>query len=270
MKIKTCCLLCLALAFSSFARSAESAPAAAGDAPPQLRGLLAMGDERQFSLVTPGRMAPTWVKLGGKFDGWELAEFKAAEEALVLKKEGRTVTLKLAGSSIADVPASAVKATIADAEEVLRKMDFERMMTRMMEQQKVAMSGMAKQMAAGAGGKSADAEAIGAFQQKAMDVMVEAMNISGMKSDLAQIYSETFTRDELRGLSDFYGTPAGQAMVEKQPEVSQKLNAIIMPRMMAAMPKIQAMGKEFAAEQAAKRAAANPAPAAPPAEPAKE
>lgn len=274
MNLKTC-LLSFALALpliSSAADQASSSTTAAANTPQlQLRGLLTIGNERQFSLVSPSRTAPAWVKLGDKVDGWELAEFKAAEEALVLKKDGQTFVLKLSTSTIANAPANAPKATLADAEEVLRKMDFERMMTKMMEQQKGAMGGMAKQMAAGMGATGADAEAIGAFQQKAMEVMLDAMNMPGLKGELAQIYSETFTKDELRGISDFYGTPAGMAMVEKQPDISQKLNAVIMPRMMAAMPKVQALAKEFAAEQAQKRAAKSaPAGPAAPAEPAKE
>jgi hypothetical protein len=269
MKITSYSLLCLVLALplSQAADPSSAAPAAKTDAATpqlQLRGLLTIGNERQFSLVSPSRTAPAWVKLGDKVDGWELAEFKVAEEALVLKKEGQTFVLKLATSTIANVPADAAKATFAEAEEVLRKMDFERMMTKMMDQQKGAMGGMARQMAAGMGAKGADAEAVAAFQQKAMEAMVDAINIPGLKNDLAQIYSEAFTKDELRGISDFYGTPAGIAMVEKQPEISQKLNAVMMPRMMAAMPKIQAMAKEFAAEQMRKREESqSPAPAAP-------
>lgn len=255
MRILPTLLLSLVLAVPTFAADAAAAPAS--DAPPQLRGLLSADGERQFSLVAPGGAAPKWVKLGATFDGWELVDFKPADESLILKKGGRTVVLKMEGSLIANAPGTAPKATLADAEEVLRKMDFERMMTRMMDQQKNAMVDMTRQMSAqGGGGRGVDREEMAAFQKKIMDTMFETMNFGEMKNDMAKVYSETFTHDELRGLSDFYSTPSGQAMVEKQPEIAQKLNALMMPRMMAAMPKIQAMGKEFAAEQAAKKRAA--------------
>lgn len=262
MRILQTFLFSVVLASSTFA--ADAAAGSAPDTPPQLRGLLSADGERQFSLVAPGGAAPKWVKLGATFDGWELADFKAADESLILKKGGRTVVLKMETSVIGNAPGSAAKATLADAEEVLRKMDFERMMTRMLDQQKAAMANMTRQMSQGAGGNAVAREDMAAFQKKTMDMIFEAMNFPEMKNDMAKVYSETFTRDELRGLSDFYSTPAGQAMVEKQPEIAQKLNEMMMPRMMAAMPKIQAMGKEFAAEQAAKRraggGAANPAP----------
>jgi uncharacterized protein len=252
MRIIPTLLLGLVLTGPAFA--AQTASASEGT--PQLRGLLSADGERQFSLVAPGGSAPKWVKLGATFDGWELADFKLADESLILKKDGRTVALKMEGTSIANAPGVAAKATLADAEDVLRKMDFERMMTRMLDQQKNAMANMTRQMSQGAGGNGVDREEMAAFQKKTMDMIFEAMNFAEMKNDMAKVYSETFTHDELSGLSDFYSTPAGQAMVEKQPEIAQKLNALMMPRLMAAMPKIQAMGKEFAAEQAAKKRAA--------------
>lgn len=221
------------------------------------------GGTRQFSLASPGRGSSAWVKVGQDFDGWDVAEFKPADESLVLKKGGQTLVLKLADGSVVNAPVAAAKATLADAEEVFRKMDFDRMMSRIVEQQKTAMASMTRQMAAGRPGM--DNPEVAELQKKTMDVLFEAMDLPGMKNDMVKAYSEIFSKDELRGLSDFYGTPAGQAMVDKQPEISQRMNALMMPRMMAAMPKIQEMQKAFAAEQMAKRKAAAesaaPAPA---------
>jgi hypothetical protein len=256
MKTKICSLLCLALALPLGAKAADASaadtPAAVSEAKPQLRGLLVADGERQFSLVTPGRVSPTWVKLGGKFDGWELADFKPTEEALVLKKEGRTLVLKMEASSVADARPAGSKATLADAEAVLQKMDFDRMMSRVLDQQKKAVVGMTKQMSQRMGATSADAEEFAAFQKKAMDVMFEAMNLEGMKGDMAKIYSDVFSKEELQGIAEFYSTSAGQALADKQPEISQKMNEILMPRMMAAIPKVQALAGEFAQKQAAK------------------
>jgi len=73
----------------------------------------------------------------------------------------------------------------------------------------------------------------------------------------------------LSGLADFYGTPAGQAMTAKQPELQQKMMEIIQPRMMAAMPKMQQMSQEFEQQQKARQQAQQQAePAAAPAAPA--
>mgnify|MGYP001556360294 CR=1 FL=1 len=244
----------ISLASSVAVLAADPTPAAP-EAAPELRGVLIAGGTRQFSLVAPGRGTSAWVKVGQDFAGWELTEFKPAEESLVLKKDGRTLVLKLANSTVTEAPVAAAKATLADAEEVFRKMDFDRMMTRIVDQQKATMAALTRKMAAGAPA-GVDVEAREAFQKKTMDVLFDAMDLPGMKNDMVKVYSEIFSKDELRGLSDFYGTPAGQAMVDKQPEISQRMNDIMMPRMMAAMPRIQEMGKQFAAEQMAKAKAA--------------
>ena len=92
-----------------------------------------------------------------------------------------------------------------------------------------------------------------------------ALNAADMKRDFARIYSEVFTKEELQGLAAFYGTPLGQATSEKQPLVQEKISAAMMPRIMAAMPKMQQMAKDFAVEQKAKMDGAAAATAAPPA-----
>jgi hypothetical protein len=87
-----------------------------------------------------------------------------------------------------------------------------------------------------------------------------------MKKDMIRIYSETFTKEELRGMSDFYATPAGQSLIAKQPDVQRKMNEAMMPRMMEVMPKIKELNQTFMAEQKAKASAGSttssvPAPA---------
>jgi hypothetical protein len=59
-------------------------------------------------------------------------------------------------------------------------------------------------------------------------------------------------------------------MIDKQPTVQEKMQAVMMPRIMAAMPRIQQMGMEFGKQQQAKAAAAAAAaqPAVPAATPA--
>ena len=229
---------------------------------PELRGLLVTGGERRFALSVPGGDGQTaWVGIGGSFAGWKLSAYRPAEDALVLVKAGREVLLKLSSST----PAVAnEKATLADAEAVLGKMQFEKMIGKVLEQQKQATVGMLKKMIGNP--KDVDPADYAAFQSKVMDTMYAAMKPDEMKADFTRIYSEVFTKGELQGLADFYDSSTGQALIDKQPEVQKKSMEVMMPRMMAAMPKIQQLGAEFTKEQAAKKAAAapaTPAPAAP-------
>lgn len=231
---------------------------------PELRGVLATGADRRFALSEPGGNSTAWVSVGQSFAGWKLTAYRPEADALVLTRDGREVLLKLSASTIGK--ADGTKATLADAEAVLSKMKFEEMLGKILEQQKKTMVGMTQKMMGNS--KGVDAKDIAAFQGKVMDTMFAELNPEAMRADMAKIYSETFTKNELQGLSDFYGTEAGRAMIDKQPELTQKMNDLMIPRMMAAMPKVQKLSMEFGQEQAAKKkvaaAASEPTPAATP------
>jgi hypothetical protein len=244
-------LVLVGLLFAETSRAAETAT-------PELRGMLATGADRRFALAIPGSDQTAWVAVGGNFAGWKLSAYRPADDVLVLSKDGREFLLKLSSSKIG---VADEKATLADAEAVIGKMKFEALIGKMLDQQKQSWLAMTKKMAGNAKGvNQADYDA---FQSKVMDAMNAAMKPEDMKADFAKVYSEVFTKSELQGLADFYDSPTGQAMIDKQPEVQQKTMAAIMPRMMAAMPKVQQLSEEFNKEQAAKKAAAKAAAAAP-------
>ncbi len=237
-------------------RAAEPVAAEAASKIPELRGLLATGGERRFALSVPGDGQTAWVGVGDSFAGWKLSAYRQAEDALVLVKDGREILLKLSSSKIG---VTDEKATLADAEAVLGKMKFEAMIGRMLDQQKKGMMSMTMKMTGNP--KGVDPAAYAAFQSKVADAMFAAMKPEEMKADFAKIYSEVFTKGELQGLADFYGTPTGQAMIDKQPVVQQKMTEAMMPRIMAAIPKVQQLSAEFATSMATKKAAVAPAPA---------
>lgn len=248
---------CLFLGLGAMARAADL---------PELRGVLATGADRRFALAEAGGAATAWVGVGQTFAGWKLSAYRATDDVLVLERDGKTHELKLSSSAVGKTDAT--KATLADAEEVFSKMKFEEMLGKILEQQKQAMVAMTQKMMGGA--KGVDSAELAAFQAKVMDTMFAELNPEAMRADMVKAYSEIFTKSELKGLSDFYGTEAGRAMIDKQPELTQRLNALMMPRMMAAMPKVQKLSMEFAQEQAAKKkaaAAAAQAAAAPAATP---
>lgn len=223
---------------------------------PELRGMLATGADRRFALAVPGGEETAWVSVGGNFAGWKLSAYRSADDVLVLSRDGREVLLKLSSSKIG---VADEKATLADAETVLGKMKFETLIGKLLDQQKQSWLAMTKKMTGNAKGvNQADYDA---FQSKVMDAMNAAMKPEDMKADFAKVYSEVFTKSELQGLADFYDSPTGQAMIDKQPEVQQKTMAAIMPRMMAAMPKVQQLSADFNKEQDTKKAAAKAAAA---------
>jgi uncharacterized protein len=249
-------LACLgiALSFGPTLRAEEGLPL--------LRSVLIDGQAPMFSLAD-ATGAGRWLKIGESFEGWKLESFDATKQVLIVSRDGEKREL---GLEVAKLKDEAGKATLAEAETVLQKMRFEEMIGKALEAQQKA---MAKSMG-GMMGKDLppdEAAKMAAFQQKVMAAMFEEMDLPGMRQDIAKVYAEAFSSAELKAQADFYSTPAGQAMIDQQPFIQQRMTELMMPRMMKAMPKIQAMGQEFAKEQKAAAAAkaASPAPAANPA-----
>lgn len=235
---------------------------AAEPAPLQLRGVLNTPGETLFGLSTQTGDANAWVSVGKTFAGFKLKSYDEAKSLLVLERDGKTYELALAAARLdkAD-PVKGTQATIADATKVVDQMRFEEMIAKSLEAQKKAMAGMAQKMAR-QGGANVDPKDMEEHMNKVMDAMAQAMDIPQLKKDMTQIYAETFTKEELTAISDFQATPAGQSMNDKQPEIQEKLQAIMMPRVMSAMPKIQQLGMEFARQQQEKAKAAKAAAAA--------
>ncbi len=54
---------------------------------------------------------------------------------------------------------------------------------------------------------------------------------NAIKKDLAGIYMQTFTEDELKSINDFYITPTGQKVINELPQLVQQRNQVAMQRL---------------------------------------
>lgn len=222
---------------------------------PTLRGVLMTGDGPLFSLASADGTA-RWVELGKKFDGWKLDSYDGTSGSLTLSKDGTTTQITLA---TAKAPAAAGnQATLADATALIDQMRFTEMIRKTIDQQREAIGKMVRGMLAQQGIKGEEADKIATQQTKLIDIMLDEMNLEGMKDDVAKAYADLFTKEEIQGMGNFYNTATGQAMLDKQPELQARMQTIMMPRMMKAIPKVQQAAMQMAQE------AATPAPAATP------
>ncbi len=238
---------------------------AADQVPLTFNAVLTVGKERRFGVASDDGRHSGWISVGESFEGYMLKSFDEPTQTLVFERDGQTLRVQLAGGGI---QALDTKATIADATRILDKMHFEQMLGRMIDQQKAAVIAMSKDMAAKVA-PQATPEEFAAYQKKVMDALWAQLKPEELKQELATIYAETFSKDDLTAMGDFYASPAGEALLDKQPEVQQKLLGIMMSRMMAAVPQVQQLQREFMQAQAAKAPAATaPASSVAPAIPA--
>ncbi len=247
---------------------------AAGN-PPAFNAIMTMGKEHRFVLVSEAGTASSWLKVGGNFEGYVLTGYDDKTGSLAVEgTDGKVTELKLVADAATQSSGAALPATpasLADAEGVLKVMHFDEMLAKIIEQQKKAMGPMLQRMVSSMKVPPEDRERVMAMQKKVMDEALNSLTGPDMTADVARIYSNVFTKEELDSLGAFYSTPAGQAMVAKQPQIQEQMMQAMMPRMAQLGPKLQKVAQDYAAEKPAAQAAAAPAaaPAAPAATPGK-
>lgn len=223
-----------------------------------LRTVLIDGQSELFS-IADSTGAGRWATLGDNIDGWRLSAYDDTRKTLTLVRGDEKLELSLASAQITDDRASTRPATLAEADALLQKMRFEEMIGETLEAQQAAMAKNMGRMLGTGLGEQERADLV-EFQRKVMKALFDEMDLPGMRKELAQVYADTFSQSELNAMSDFYSTPAGRAMIDKQPVLQQRMTELMMPRMMRAMPKIQEMARTHAEEQTARKQSAEAAP----------
>lgn len=79
------------------------------------------------------------------------------------------------------------------------------------------------------------------FSARMTALMKQEMGWDVMAPMYVDIYSKSFSEDEIQGMLAFYRTPAGQAVIEKMPLVMQNTMQAVQERMGAMMPAMQKM-----------------------------
>lgn len=149
--------------------------------------------------------------------------------------------------------ASAQGATDASVERLFNAMQVQRNVDSLYPM----MDGMMKQsMAQAMPGEptAAQRKAMEASTRAFAEVMREELSWQKMKPDMVRAYADTFTEAEVLGAIAFYESPAGQAFVEKTPQLMQKSMALSQKRMQSLIPRMKAAVEKAAQEARAAEA----------------
>jgi tetratricopeptide (TPR) repeat protein len=82
--------------------------------------------------------------------------------------------------------------------------------------------------------------ALEAYRAKLLALTQAELGWPALKDLYAQVYAESFTQDEIDGLIAFYGSPAGRALAEKQPQLLQTVNRDLQQQIAPIAMKLQA------------------------------
>ena len=77
------------------------------------------------------------------------------------------------------------------------------------------------------------------LQGQLMGIINSRLDWTKMKPQLVKIYSDSFTKDELTGITAFYKSPAGQAEMQKMPQVAYKTNVLGQQQLASVQPELQ-------------------------------
>lgn len=238
------CLFFLIFATSVMLRAADGLPV--------FNATLTVGKEHRFVLVSSTGKASEFIRIGDTFEGFKLKAYDAKTSTLDVERDGTVSHLTLAAdAAVTHAALAPTPATIADAAAVMNKMQIDAMLERTVAQQKKMFSTQIESI--GRNFPNADKADLEVFQKKLLAEFESVLDVGRMKSDITRIYSETFSKEELNQISAFYDTPLGQLLLTKQPEMQQKVQASILPRMAELGPKIQSMARDFAMEQKSKQ-----------------
>jgi len=94
-----------------------------------------------------------------------------------------------------------------------------------------------------------------------------AVSWEKVKPVIVQVYSDTYTDQELDGILAFYHSPAGQALVAKSPQLMNKTMQLVQSQVSTVQPQLQQANEEFTRKmkELSSPPASSPAPATAPA-----
>jgi len=89
------------------------------------------------------------------------------------------------------------------------------------------------------------------FGTKLTQATFDTLQSDEFKVDIAAIYAEVFSEDELHQIIDFYHSPLGAKLLDRMPQLMQKSMQVTQERMKLLMPDIQKMGQSYGEKLAA-------------------
>jgi hypothetical protein len=136
--------------------------------------------------------------------------------------------------------------------QMLTVMHVEKMLDQMFLQMDAAMkSGMEQGLQQSLHGhelNAAQKAAIEKFKEKLSAIMKDELSFAKMQDIYLQAYRETFTEEDVNGVTAFYRSPVGKTVVEKIPIAMQKAGALMQTRITPMVQKMQTMQEEFVKE----------------------
>lgn len=150
-----------------------------------------------------------------------------------------TCALLLAPLACADETTKAAK-----VDQLLTVMNIEQQQKQMMDQMSQMVIGQIKEQMTKQGNVSpAEMAKMEDRQKRLFALIADRTSWEHMKPVYVKAYSDTFNETEIDGILAFYKSPAGKAMIDKQPALNGKIMESVQAQMADLMPAIEQIMK---------------------------
>jgi hypothetical protein len=137
----------------------------------------------------------------------------------------------------------------AKVHELFQTMHMERTMQQMMDQMTTFMQQQFQQAIQELPGADtltpAQKKLTDDYMGRTMKLATDEMGWKTMEPEYTKIYASTYTEEEIDGILTFYKSPAGQAMLNKTPQLSAASMQIVQTKVGQLQPKVKAMQEEY-------------------------
>ena len=144
--------------------------------------------------------------------------------------------------------APADRASEASLHRLLEVQQARKIVETMSQQMDVVFTNSLNQMLAGKHLNAKQQEVIDKSRIKMRDLFKDVMSWEVMEPLYMKVYADTFTQKEIDGMTAFYSSPVGHAVIQKMPLVLTNSMQEMQKRMGTLFPKVQQIAKETAEE----------------------
>jgi uncharacterized protein len=170
-----------------------------------------------------------------------LVRFAASISMLILGFAPVTVLRCEDNSNITTANGSARRQAAA---ELVKYSDSKRLLEQMHLQIKQGFSAMMQQL----GVQERDRPLIERYNEKLTALMLEQLGWDKLEQPMIDIYARVYTEQELREVTKFYQSPAGQSFLTKMPDLLRESMQLAQQNMQTVLPKLKALEQEATGE----------------------
>ncbi len=132
----------------------------------------------------------------------------------------------------------------ADIEKMLTMTKMDKMMEPMYSQLEAMLQNQYQQM----GATEEQLPIFEKYNKQMFDLLKTEMSWENLRDQFIDLYARVYSSDEIKAISDFYSSAAGQKMIEKMPMLMQESMVIAQDNMKDLIPQIQIISRQMIEE----------------------